>query len=89
MAHPEHSNHDSNQSKTQSPSTKKYPLLTQFGIPADLSSPTNRDTIRSILRDIKKLNSNHDLSFMRMNSTTATPFFIQNCISFKKAYDEW
>ena len=52
MAHYEHSNHDYNQSKTQSPSTNKYPLLTQFGIPTDVSSPTNRDTIRSILRNI-------------------------------------
>ena len=52
MAHYEHSNHDYNQYKTQSPTANKYPLLTQFGIPTDVSSPTNRDTIRSILRDI-------------------------------------
>ena len=89
MARAEHSNHDSNQSQTQSPSENKYPLLTQFGITTDLSSPINRDRICSILRDIEKLNSDHGLSFMCMDSPTKKPFCIPNFISSKKSYDEW
>ena len=78
MARAEHSNNDYKKSETQSPCAKKYPFLTQFGIPTDLSIPTNRDTIRYILRDTEKLNSDHGLSFMRMNSTTEKLFFIPN-----------
>ena len=84
MAHYEHSNHDYNHSETQSTSAKKYPLLTQFVMPTDLSSPTNRYTIRSILRDIEKLNSDHDLIFMCMKSTTAKPFLFQISFSLRK-----
>ena len=87
MACTKHSNCNSNQSETQSPSANKYPLLTQFGIPTALLSPTNIDTIRSILRGTEKLNSDHDLSFMCMNSSAA--IFFPNCISSKKAYDNW
>ena len=69
-----YSHQDYKQSETRSPSAKKYTFLTQFGIPTDLLNPTNRDTIRSILRCIEKLNSEHNLSFMHMNSTTTKPF---------------
>ena len=74
MAHSEHSNHDYNQSKTQSTYANKYPFLTQFGISTYLLSPTNRDTIRSILRHIENLNYYHNLSFMCINSTIEKPF---------------
>ena len=86
MAHNKHSNHDYNQSKSQYPSEYKYPFLTQFGITAYLLNHTNRDSIRSILRDIEQLNYDHNLSFMRMNST-ADFFKIPNFISSKKSYD--
>ena len=69
MARNKHGSHDYNQSVTQYPLAKKYPLLTQFGILTDLLNSTNIDTIRSIHRDIEKLNSDHKLSFMCMNST--------------------
>ena len=79
MARVDHSYHDSNQSETQSTSAKKYPLLTQFGIPSDLLSTTIVDRFRYIIRDIEKLNLDHDLSFMRINSmpliTTTEPMF--------------
>ena len=86
MARTKHINHNFNQSETQSPSAKKYPFPTHFVIPTDLLNLTNRETIRSILRDIEKLNSDHDLSFMHMNSTT-TKKFIPNLFPSKKAYD--
>ena len=81
-----HSNHNSNQSETQYPSENKYQFLTQFGITTYLLNPTNRDTIRYILRDTEQLNYDHNLSFMRMNST-ADFFKIPNFISSKKSYD--
>ena len=48
---------------------------------------TNRDSIRSILRDIEQLNYDHNLSFMRTNSTAEKQYFIPNCITSKKSYD--
>ena len=89
MAHNKHSNHDYNQSKSQYPSEYKYPFLTQFGITAYLLNHTNRDSIRSILRDIEQLNYDHNLSFMRINSTTSKLFSISNCILSKKEYGNW
>ena len=80
MARTKYINRDSNQSKNQSPSANKYPLLTQFGMTKYLLNPTGRDTIFSILRDIENLNSDHNLSFVLMKSTTAEPFLIPNFI---------
>ena len=61
--------------------------MTQFGLTTCLLNPTNIDTIRYNLRDIEQLNYNHNLSFMRMNSTAEKQFFISNCISSKKSYN--
>ena len=52
MALTKHNNHYYNHSETQYLYANEYPLLTQFGIPIYLLNSTNRDTIRSILRDI-------------------------------------
>ena len=66
-----------------------YAILNQYGIPTDLSIPSNKIVVQAILRDIEKLNNSFDLSFPRLNNNIVKPFFIPSGLASQRSFNAW
>lgn len=64
----------------------KYPMLANFGIPTDYSTPDTARTINTILKEIEQLAKEQSLELIRDNNTTATVFFVPSKVSSRKIF---